>query len=151
VPEQFPKSVKPCPSDRVPKRPGLYRNAGAQLRTYLALALAGTPEAVSLAEKNLQFAHSGADAHLYKGRQRTMIYQVVFGAALSGLGRYGEAERQLRAALDDNRDSRRSFFAAEAFHPADGSFWRQLTQRLARMMARDVDSDPEHFGHKYER
>jgi tetratricopeptide (TPR) repeat protein len=82
----------------------VYKNAGAQLRAYLALALAGTPEAVSLAERNLQLAHAGADANLYKGRQRAMIYRIVLGAALSGVGRHDEAEHQLRATLADNRD-----------------------------------------------
>ena len=84
----------------------VFASAGAQVRAYLALALAGGPksaEAVALAEKNLQIA-PGADARLAKGRERAMVNQITLGAALLGARQFADAERQLRRTLDANRD-----------------------------------------------
>jgi tetratricopeptide (TPR) repeat protein len=84
----------------------VFANAGAQVRAYLALALAGGAggaEAVRLAAENLRLS-AGADAKLSKGRERWMVYQVVLGAALSGAGRFDEAARELRDTLARNRD-----------------------------------------------
>ncbi len=79
----------------------VYAAAGAQVRAYLALMLAGGPksaEAVDLAEKNLHLAQ-GADAKLVKGHERSMVNHLTFGAALFGAGRYAEAAREVSGTL----------------------------------------------------
>ena len=81
-------------------------NAGAQVRSYLALALAragGGSEAVQLAEKNLALP-AVKDAALPKGRERTMVYHITMGAALLGAKRFADAEGELRQTLAHNRD-----------------------------------------------
>src|SRR5262249_734447 len=83
----------------------VYRNAGAQVRGYLALMLAGGPksaEALALAERNLSLAQ-GADAKLVKGLERSMVNRLTFGAALLGAGRFADAVRDLNATLQQNR------------------------------------------------
>jgi hypothetical protein len=81
-------------------------NAGAQVRSYLALSLAhegnGT-EAVELAEKDTALPEV-KDSALAKGRERTLVYEVTLGAALLGAKRYVDAERELRETLARNRD-----------------------------------------------
>ena len=62
----------------------VFTTAGAQVRGYLALALAAgtaneSAEAVTLAEKNLR-VNVGADARLNKGRERNMVNQITLGA-----------------------------------------------------------------------
>jgi hypothetical protein len=82
------------------------RNAGAQIRSYLALMLAGGPrsmEAVALAEKSVQVA-DGADAGLHRGRERLMVHQITLGAALLGAGRPDDAALELRETLERNHD-----------------------------------------------
>jgi serine/threonine protein kinase len=86
----------------------VFANAGAQVRAYLALALAAGPsnessEAVSLARKNLRLT-AGAEASLNKGRERTMVNQITLGAALLGDRRIADAVREFREALESNRD-----------------------------------------------
>jgi len=81
-------------------------NAGAQVRSYLALAFAQAgngSEAVELAEKNFALP-AVKDATLHKGRERTMVYQITLGAALIGAKRFADAERELRQTLARNRD-----------------------------------------------
>jgi tetratricopeptide (TPR) repeat protein len=81
-------------------------NAGAQVRSYLALTLAragGGSEAVQLAAKNLALP-AVRDAALPKGRERTMVYHITMGAALLGAKRFADAERELRQTLAHNRD-----------------------------------------------
>ena len=83
----------------------VYTAAGAQVRAYLALMLAGGPtsaEAVALAEKNLHLAQ-GPDAKLVKGHERSMVNRLTFGAALLGARRFGEAAREMNNTLQENR------------------------------------------------
>ncbi len=91
----------------------VFANAGAQVRAYLALALAAGPpnessEAVALAGKNLRLT-AGAEARLNKGRERTMVNQITLGAALLGARRFRDAVRELREALESNRDWNANF------------------------------------------
>jgi tetratricopeptide (TPR) repeat protein len=86
----------------------VYANAGAQVRAYLALALAAGPpnessEAVSLAGRNLHLT-AGAEASLDKGRERILVNRITLGAALLGGRRFADAERELRETLASNRD-----------------------------------------------
>jgi tetratricopeptide (TPR) repeat protein len=86
----------------------VFANAGAQVRAYLALALAAgsskeSAEAVTLAEKNLRL-NAGADARLNKGRERTMVNQITLGGALAGAQRFADAERVLRQTLKSNQN-----------------------------------------------
>lgn len=83
----------------------VYVNAGAQVRAYLALTLAGGPnsaEAVALAQKNLHLPQS-ADANLVKGHERSMVNRLSYGAALLGAGRFADAARELNDTLEENR------------------------------------------------
>ncbi len=81
----------------------VFSNAAAQLRSYLALTLHGSAEAIALARRNVQLA-AGADARLHRGRERLAVHRTVLGAALVGAGQYGDAERELHSMLDQNRD-----------------------------------------------
>jgi tetratricopeptide (TPR) repeat protein len=86
----------------------VFTNAGAQVRAYLALALAAGPpnessEAVSLAGKNLRLT-AGAEASLDKGRERVLVNRITLGAALLGGRRFADAVRELRETLESNRD-----------------------------------------------
>ncbi len=81
-------------------------SGGAQVRGYLILTLAHAgngAEAVALAEKNLALPPA-KDARLDKGRERTLVYHIDFGAALLGAKRLGDAEREMRQTLARNRD-----------------------------------------------
>jgi hypothetical protein len=81
-------------------------NAGAQVRTHLALMLAQGPraaEALTLAGKNL-LLQGDADAKSQRGRERTLVYQMAVSAALIGAKRYGDAEKQIRDILARNED-----------------------------------------------
>ena len=80
----------------------VFSNAGAQLRSYLALTLMGSEEAVALARQNMALV-DGADAALARGHERWMVHHIVFGAALEGAGRYADGERELRRVLDASR------------------------------------------------
>jgi tetratricopeptide (TPR) repeat protein len=86
----------------------VFTNAGAQVRAYLALALAAgtaneSAEALTLAEKNLRVS-VGADARLNKGRERNMVNQITLGGALLGARRFPDAARELRQTLESNQD-----------------------------------------------
>jgi tetratricopeptide (TPR) repeat protein len=86
----------------------VFANAGAQVRAYLALALAaGTPnessEAVFLATKNLRLT-AGAEASLAKGRERILVNRITLGATLLGDRRFADAARELRQTLESNQD-----------------------------------------------
>jgi tetratricopeptide (TPR) repeat protein len=86
----------------------VYVNAGAQVRAYLALALAAgspreTSEALTLAAKNLRLT-AGAEASLDKGRERILVNRITMGAALLGARRFADAEQELRETLESNRD-----------------------------------------------
>ena len=83
----------------------VFANAGAQVRAYLALMLAGGPasaEAVALAGKNLRLSQ-GADAKLFKGHERAMVNQITLGAALLGARRFDDAARELNDTVRQNR------------------------------------------------
>lgn len=80
-------------------------NAGAQVRAYLALMLAGGPksaEAVALAAQNLRLS-KGADAKLFKGHERAMVNRISLGAALLGDRRFDDAARELNDTVQQNR------------------------------------------------
>jgi tetratricopeptide (TPR) repeat protein len=84
----------------------VFQNAAAQVRSYLALMLAGGPfreEAVTLAGKSAGLA-AGADAGQHRARERLMVRQITLGAALLGAGRLDEGVHQLRETIERNRD-----------------------------------------------
>jgi hypothetical protein len=81
-------------------------NAGAQVRTHLALMLAAGPEAgeaVVLASRNLRL-QAAADAKSPRGRERELVYRMALGAALIGAKRFGDAEKEIRDTLAQNKD-----------------------------------------------
>jgi len=80
----------------------VFSNAAAQLRSYLALTLMGSEEAVALARQNMALV-DGADAALTHGHERWMVHHIVFDAALNGVGRYADGESELRRVIDDSR------------------------------------------------
>ena len=80
----------------------VFSNAAAQLRSYLALTLMGSEEAVALARQNMALV-DGADAALTHGHERWMVHHIVFDAALNGVGRYADGESELRQVIDDSR------------------------------------------------
>ncbi|HTX38407.1 MAG TPA: protein kinase [Bryobacteraceae bacterium] len=80
----------------------VFSNAAAQLRDYLALALGGSPEAVTLARNSVRVA-AGADGALTRGRERLAVHRIVLGAALAGTGQYAAAEGELRSLLNQSR------------------------------------------------
>ena len=101
--------------------------AGAQSRDYLALLLAKDGAglaAMALAEKNLHVP-PGADAKLFKGRERTIVHQITMGAALLGTKRFLDAEKELRDTLASNRD----------WHPNDDLRWSALHLLSAALTA----------------
>ena len=79
----------------------VFLNAAAQLRDYLALTLEGSQEAVTLAARNIALI-DGPDGTLARGHERWMVHHIVFGAALDGVGRYADGERELRRALGES-------------------------------------------------
>src|SRR5262249_501898 len=84
----------------------VYINAGGQVRGYLALLLAKTgasDEAIALAERNLRLPAS-SEASVVKGRERSMVYHLMLGAALLDVGRFDAAIRQMRDTLRQNSD-----------------------------------------------
>jgi eukaryotic-like serine/threonine-protein kinase len=83
-----------------------YRHAGAIVRGDLAMALAkhdAGAEAVAMAEQLLA-SPPGADAKLFKGRERRMVYGISLGGALVFSKRFAAATQRLRDVLDGNRD-----------------------------------------------
>jgi hypothetical protein len=80
--------------------------AGAQVWAHLAMMLAaggGGEEAVALASRNLE-VRPGPQGEATLGRERKLVYRIALGAALIGAGRFGEAEREIHAALVQNQD-----------------------------------------------
>ncbi|HUE00404.1 MAG TPA: serine/threonine-protein kinase [Bryobacteraceae bacterium] len=129
----------------------IFSNAAAQLRDYLALALRGSPEAVTLARKNVQLA-AGADGALTRGHERFAVHRIALGAALTGAGQYAGAEAELRACLNQMRAWSLNYdLLWSALHElvlaseAQGDFAQQLAAaRQAWDAARD--SNPKTIG-----
>jgi tetratricopeptide (TPR) repeat protein/predicted Ser/Thr protein kinase len=79
----------------------VYRQAGAQVRDYLALMLAksgGGEEAVALVEANLRLPPA-PEANQSRGRERLFVHEVSLGGALLGALRWAAAEAQLKKTL----------------------------------------------------